>query len=67
MERHTHSMLHSSHTSDLGEPKGFGFVEFELVEDARAALENMDDAELCGQVIHVKIAKAKAPTDRPGM
>ena len=51
-----------------GESKGFGFVEFEQVEDAKAAMENMDEAELCGRVLHVKIAKPRAvlPSDRPG-
>eukprot|EP01012_Entosiphon_sulcatum_P040182 TRINITY_DN53831_c0_g1_i1.p1 TRINITY_DN53831_c0_g1~~TRINITY_DN53831_c0_g1_i1.p1 ORF type:complete len:118 (+),score=35.77 TRINITY_DN53831_c0_g1_i1:38-391(+) len=37
--------------------RGFGFVEFELVEDAAAALENMNGAELFGKVLKVNIAR----------
>lgn len=48
----------------VDESKGFGFVEFEQAEDAKAAMENMDEAELCGKVLHVKVAKAQAPTDK---
>lgn len=33
-----------------GKSKGFGFVEYEFEEDALAALENMDNAELYGKV-----------------
>ena len=44
--------------------KGYGFVEFEQAEDAKAALDNMDNAELCGRVLYVKIAKAQAATDK---
>lgn len=37
--------------------KGFGFVEFELPEDAEAAIDNMHLAELNGKVIKVQLAK----------
>ncbi len=37
--------------------KGFGFVEFALEEDATAAIDNMDGAELFGKTIHCKVAK----------
>mmetsp|Transcript_8571 Transcript_8571/g.8697 ORF Transcript_8571/g.8697 Transcript_8571/m.8697 type:complete len:129 (-) Transcript_8571:193-579(-) len=37
--------------------RGFGFVDFEEEEDAAAALENMDGAELLGKVIRCNIAK----------
>eukprot|EP00163_Fabomonas_tropica_P013381 TRINITY_DN24901_c0_g1_i1.p1 TRINITY_DN24901_c0_g1~~TRINITY_DN24901_c0_g1_i1.p1 ORF type:complete len:140 (-),score=29.96 TRINITY_DN24901_c0_g1_i1:294-713(-) len=36
-----------------GTNKGFGFVEFEEVEDAQAAIENMNGAELFGRVLKV--------------
>lgn len=36
--------------------RGFGFIEYEDPEDARAALENMDNSELCGKVLSVSIA-----------
>jgi len=37
--------------------RGFGFVEFELEEDALAATDNMNNAELFGRVLRVNTAK----------
>jgi peptidyl-prolyl isomerase E (cyclophilin E) len=37
--------------------RGFGFVDFEEQEDAAAALDNMNNAELYGKVLKVNIAK----------
>ncbi|RDD46157.1 Peptidyl-prolyl cis-trans isomerase E [Trichoplax sp. H2] len=37
--------------------RGFGFVEFEQAEEAAAAMDNMDEAELYGRTIRVNIAK----------
>lgn len=37
--------------------RGFGFVEFELEEDAAAAMDNMNNAELYGRTLRVNIAK----------
>ena len=37
--------------------RGFGYVEFELPQDAREAIDNMDQSELYGRVI--KVAQAK--------
>ena len=37
--------------------RGFGFVVFEEMEDAAAAMDNMDDAELFGRVLRVTLAK----------
>jgi RNA recognition motif-containing protein len=37
--------------------RGFGFVTFELAEDAAQAMDNMDDAEFYGRVLKVNIAK----------
>ncbi|CAH3042959.1 unnamed protein product [Porites lobata] len=37
--------------------RGFGFVEFELAEDAAAAIDNMNESELFGRTIRVNIAK----------
>jgi len=37
--------------------RGFGFVDFEEEEDAAAALENMEGAELYGKVLRCNIAK----------
>lgn len=40
--------------------KGFAFVEYELSEDAAAALENMNNSELFGRTIKCNIAKSIA-------
>lgn len=37
--------------------RGFGFVEFDLEEDAAAAIDNMDGAELFGKVLRCSVAK----------
>lgn len=39
--------------------RGFGYVEFENAEDAREAIDNMDQSELFGRVIKVNVAKEK--------
>jgi peptidyl-prolyl isomerase E (cyclophilin E) len=48
--------------------KGFGFVEFEDYEDCLHAIENMNDAELCGRVLRVSFARPqrfKEGTQKP--
>ena len=37
--------------------RGFGYVEFSLAEDAREAIDNMDQSELYGRVIKCNQAK----------
>merc|ERR1711934_790151 len=37
--------------------RGFGFITFEEREDAKAAIENMNNSELYGRVMRVNIAK----------
>jgi len=37
--------------------RGFAFVEFELAEDAAAAMDNMNESELFGKTIRVNLAK----------
>jgi len=37
--------------------RGFGFVTFEQREDAKAAIENMNNSELYGRVLRVNVAK----------
>ena len=39
--------------------RGFAFVEFESVEDAAAAIDNMNESELFGRTIRVNIARPK--------
>lgn len=40
-----------------GNPRGFGFVEFEDEADADAAIANMEGAELFGRTIRVNFSK----------
>ena len=44
-------------------PKGFGFIEFEEYEDAIHAIDNMNDSEFFGKVIHVTFAREKKPKE----
>merc|ERR1712159_72140 len=37
--------------------RGFGFITFEEREDAKAAIENMNNSELYGRVLRVNVAK----------
>ena len=37
--------------------RGFAFIDFELPEDAQAAIDNMHDAELFGRTLRVNLAK----------
>lgn len=41
--------------------RGFGYVEYESAEDAKEAIDNMDQSELFGRVI--KVAQAKPQKD----
>lgn len=43
--------------------RGFAYVEFEDAEDAKEAIDNMDQAELFGRVIKVNPAKAPKRAD----
>eukprot|EP00300_Choanocystis_sp_HF-7_P031493 c40886_g1_i1.p1 GENE.c40886_g1_i1~~c40886_g1_i1.p1 ORF type:complete len:128 (-),score=33.62 c40886_g1_i1:35-418(-) len=45
--------------------KAFCFIEFEEYEDAKAAIENMNEAELFGKVLKVNQAKAQRDMTRP--
>ena len=44
---------------ETGRSKGFGFVEFASIEDATAAKDAMDGAELDGREIKVDFAEEK--------
>ncbi len=39
--------------------RGFAFIEFQLFEDAAAAMDNMNESELFGRTIRVNVARPK--------
>lgn len=43
--------------------RGFAYVEFEDADDAKEAIDNMDQAEFFGRVIKVSAAKAPKSAD----
>ncbi|KAL2265398.1 hypothetical protein VTJ83DRAFT_6498 [Remersonia thermophila] len=47
--------------------RGFAYVEFEDPDDAREAVDNMDQAELFGKVIRVSAAKAPKSATAQGL
>ncbi|KAG2210275.1 hypothetical protein INT47_003260 [Mucor saturninus] len=49
--------LDNSRNAKHNTHKGFGFVEFELPQDAEAAIDNMHLSEILGKVIKVQLAK----------
>merc|ERR1719183_2558165 len=48
-----------------GKHRGFGFIEFEETEDAKAAIDNMHNSELMGKVLRVNYAQK--PNIKGGM
>jgi len=47
-----------------GQSKGFGFVEMETVEEAKLAMDKLDNTNFEGRTINVKEAKPLEPRDR---
>lgn len=43
--------------------RGFGYVEFDLPQDAKEAIDNMDGSELYGRTIKVAAAKPQKDTN----
>ena len=43
--------------------RGFAFIEFELQEDAQAAIDNMNDGEMFGRALRVNFAKPMKITE----
>ena len=43
--------------------RGFAFIEFELQEDAQAAIDNMNDGEMFGRTLRVNFAKPMKVTE----
>lgn len=44
--------------------RGFGYVEFDLPDDAKEAIDNMDGSELYGRTIKVAAAKPQKDTSQ---
>merc|ERR1712072_1513064 len=44
---------------ETGKPRGFGFVEFERKEDAQAAVDGANGADVCGRDIKVNPAQPR--------
>jgi len=44
---------------ETGKKRGFGFVQFETAEDAQAAIDGANGAEICGREVNVNIAKPR--------
>uniref|UniRef100_A0A0M3IAP6 Peptidyl-prolyl cis-trans isomerase E n=1 Tax=Ascaris lumbricoides TaxID=6252 RepID=A0A0M3IAP6_ASCLU len=49
---------------ETGKHRGFGFVEFELAEDAAAAIDNMNDSEMFGRTIRCNFARPPKANER---
>lgn len=47
------------HDKMTGRSKGFGFVEFSTEEEARAAVEKLNNTELDGRTIFVDLAQPR--------
>ena len=47
-----------------GRSKGFGFIEMDDDDEANAAIDKLNESELDGRTIVVKIAKPKENNDR---
>lgn len=50
---------------DTGRPRGFAFVEMETAEDAQAAIQALDGAEVDGRRLRVNEAQERKPRSGP--
>lgn len=51
---------------DTGELKGFGYVTFASVDEAKAALENMQGAEIAGRACRLDFSQPRPPNGEAG-
>lgn len=58
--------VHVMTDRETGRPRGFGFVEMGSEEDAQAAIQAMDGAELDGRNLRVNEAQERKPRSGGG-
>jgi hypothetical protein len=46
--------------NEMGQPKGYGFVQFQKLEDAVKSMESLNQAEIDGNTLHVEFAASKS-------
>jgi len=51
---------------DTGRPKGFGFVEMPNDDEARAAIENLNEKDFMGRMLKVNEARPRTEGRRGG-
>jgi nucleolin len=51
---------------DTGEPKGFGYVTFSSVDEAKAALENLQGAEIAGRACRLDFSQPRPQNGESG-
>ncbi len=51
---------------ETGRPRGFGFVEMALAEDAQKAIQNLDGREFKGRNLKVNMAQPRQDRSRGG-
>jgi cold-inducible RNA-binding protein len=49
-----------------GQPRGFGFVEFERADHAERAIQSLNGQELDGRTLNVNVARDREPKPRFG-
>ena len=58
--------LHIVTDRDSGRPRGFAFAEFNSLEDAQAAITELDGKELDGRALRVNVAEERKPRSGGG-
>jgi RNA recognition motif-containing protein len=49
-----------------GQPRGFGFVEYEKPDDAQKAIDSLNGQEVGGRTLNVNLAREREPKPRFG-
>ena len=51
---------------ETGAPKGFGYVEFSSIEEAKKVFSSMSGAQILGRPIRLDYSAPRPPRDSPG-